>query len=79
MYKRCSDRFSTFRENPSVSDAGTYNCTATHTSARPYLISSTSVAGYTEVTVQRKIFFAKVNLIYLIVFRIGQGFCKVIV
>ena len=40
-----------------VSDAGTYNCTAVLTSARPYLISSTSVAGYTEVTVQRKIFF----------------------
>ena len=38
----------------SVSDAGTYNCTATLTSARPYIISSTSVAGYTEVTVQRK-------------------------
>ena len=37
-----------------VSDAGTYNCTATLTSARPYLISSTSVTGYTEVTVQRK-------------------------
>ena len=41
----------------SVSDAGTYNCTATLTSASLYLISSTSVAGYTEVTVQRKIFF----------------------
>ena len=40
-----------------VSDAGTYNCTATLTSARPYLISSTSVAGYTEVTVQRKLLF----------------------
>ena len=61
----------------SVSDAGTYNCIATLISARPYLISSTSVAGYTEVTVQRKFFLAKWCLITLSV-RIGQGFCKVI-
>ena len=37
-----------------VSDAGTYTCTATLTSTRTYLISSTSTIGYTNVTVQRK-------------------------
>ena len=40
-----------------VSDAGIYNCTATLTSTSLYLISSTSVVGYTEVIVQRKLFF----------------------
>ena len=58
-----------------VSDAGIYNCTATLKSARPYLISSSSMAGHTEVAVQCKLllFFAKGCLAV----RIGQGVYKV--
>ena len=60
----------------SVSDAGTYNCTATLTSASLYLISSTSVAGYTEVTVQSKLllFFFLLKCAWQL--GLGQDFVK---